>query len=238
MRFRSDPPTTLRGSIAPVVTPFGVFSLNGERCTAGSRILAERALYDRLVDELGARAANIRVGDPSDPATEIGALVHPDHHTRVLSYVQAGLDEGARLVAGGARPAGLATCGTCGPRSAASRPAASAARAGRTAWTFTLNPVSSTSRWGIPTSPGSEPEHGTDPPRHRPGRLRRTGRHRPGEGPLVLGLPARFRGHRGDRRRAVPARVRRAHTPQPDPARGPRTGRVAAGLPGAGPRRP
>jgi len=88
---------------------FGVFSLNGERCTAGSRILAERAVYDRLVNQLGARAANIRVGDPSDPATEIGALVHPDHYTRVLSYVQVGLDEGARLVAGGARPAGLAT---------------------------------------------------------------------------------------------------------------------------------
>ncbi len=86
---------------------FGVFSLNGERCTAGSRILAERAVYDRLVDQLGARAANIRVGDPSDPATEIGALVHPDHYARVLSYVQVGLDEGARLVAGGARPAGL-----------------------------------------------------------------------------------------------------------------------------------
>jgi len=86
---------------------FGVFSLNGERCTAGSRILAERAIYDRLVDQLGARAANIRVGDPTDPKTEIGALVHPDHYARVLSYVQVGLDEGARLVAGGARPAGL-----------------------------------------------------------------------------------------------------------------------------------
>jgi len=86
---------------------FGVFSLNGERCTAGSRILAERAIYDRLVNQLGARAANIRVGDPSDPATELGALVHPEHYARVLSYVQVGLDEGARLVAGGARPVGL-----------------------------------------------------------------------------------------------------------------------------------
>jgi 5-carboxymethyl-2-hydroxymuconic-semialdehyde dehydrogenase len=86
---------------------FGVFSLNGERCTAGSRILAERSMYDALVNLLAARAARIRVGDPSDPATEIGALVHPEHYARVLSYVQAGLDEGARLVAGGARPAEL-----------------------------------------------------------------------------------------------------------------------------------
>jgi 5-carboxymethyl-2-hydroxymuconic-semialdehyde dehydrogenase len=83
---------------------FGVFSLNGERCTAGSRILAERAIYHDLVTRLAARAERIRVGDPSDPATEIGALVHPEHYARVLSYVQAGLDEGARLVAGGSRP--------------------------------------------------------------------------------------------------------------------------------------
>ncbi len=87
---------------------FGVFSLNGERCTAGSRILAERTIYDALVTRLASRAERIRVGDPADPRTEIGALVHPEHYARVLSYVQAGLDEGARLVAGGARPSHLA----------------------------------------------------------------------------------------------------------------------------------
>ena len=86
---------------------FGVFSLNGERCTAGSRILAERAVYDDLVTRLASRAERIRVGDPADPRTEIGALVHPEHYARVLGYVQAGRDEGARLVAGGSRPAHL-----------------------------------------------------------------------------------------------------------------------------------
>ena len=88
---------------------FGVFSLNGERCTAGSRILAERQIYDELVTRLATRAERIRVGNPSDPKTEIGALVHPEHYARVLSYVQAGRDEGARLVAGGSRPAALRT---------------------------------------------------------------------------------------------------------------------------------
>jgi len=87
---------------------FGVFSLNGERCTAGSRILAERSVYPDLVARLAARAERIRVGEPSDPATEIGALVHPEHYARVLSYVRAGQADGARLVAGGSRPAGLA----------------------------------------------------------------------------------------------------------------------------------
>jgi len=87
---------------------FGVFSLNGERCTAGSRILAERTVYDALVTQLASRAERIRVGNPADPQTELGALVHPDHYAHVLSYVRAGQDEGARLVAGGSRPAGLA----------------------------------------------------------------------------------------------------------------------------------
>jgi 5-carboxymethyl-2-hydroxymuconic-semialdehyde dehydrogenase len=86
---------------------FGVFSLNGERCTAGSRILAERSIYDAFVDRLARRSRQIRVGPPADPATEVGALIHPSHFERVMSYVQAGLDEGARLVAGGQRPAHL-----------------------------------------------------------------------------------------------------------------------------------
>jgi 5-carboxymethyl-2-hydroxymuconic-semialdehyde dehydrogenase len=86
---------------------FGVFSLNGERCTAGSRILAEQPVYDSLVSRLAERAAHIVVGPPSDPATELGALVHPEHYERVMSYVRAGAREGARLVAGGSRPAGL-----------------------------------------------------------------------------------------------------------------------------------
>jgi 5-carboxymethyl-2-hydroxymuconic-semialdehyde dehydrogenase len=86
---------------------FGVMSLNGERCTAGSRILAERSVYDTVVARLSARAERVRVGDPSDPATEIGALVHPEHYDRVMSYVRLGAREGARLVAGGRRPAGL-----------------------------------------------------------------------------------------------------------------------------------
>jgi 5-carboxymethyl-2-hydroxymuconic-semialdehyde dehydrogenase len=86
---------------------FGVFSLNGERCTAGSRILVERSIYDEFVRRLGERAAAIRVGDPADSATELGALISTDHYQRVMSYVEAGKQEGARLVAGGDRPAHL-----------------------------------------------------------------------------------------------------------------------------------
>jgi 5-carboxymethyl-2-hydroxymuconic-semialdehyde dehydrogenase len=85
---------------------FGVFSLNGERCTAGSRILVQRGVYDEFVQRYAARAQTIVVGDPHDPNTEVGALVHPEHYERVLGYVEVGKTEG-RLVAGGSRPAHL-----------------------------------------------------------------------------------------------------------------------------------
>ncbi len=87
-------------------TLFGVFSLNGERCTAGSRILVERPIYEKFVEAYAARAKNIKVGDPHDPATEVGALVHPEHYDKVMSYVEIGKSE-ARLVAGGGRPENL-----------------------------------------------------------------------------------------------------------------------------------
>lgn len=86
---------------------YGVFSLNGERCTAGSRVLVQRPVYERFVAMMAERAARIRVGPPTDPGTEIGALIHPEHYRRVLEYVRLGSAEGARLVAGGSRPKGL-----------------------------------------------------------------------------------------------------------------------------------
>jgi 5-carboxymethyl-2-hydroxymuconic-semialdehyde dehydrogenase len=87
-------------------TVFGVFSLNGERCTAGSRILVQRSIYDDFVARYAERAKNVVVGDPSDPGTEVGALVHPEHYAKVMSYVEIGKSEG-RLVAGGGRPEGF-----------------------------------------------------------------------------------------------------------------------------------
>jgi 5-carboxymethyl-2-hydroxymuconic-semialdehyde dehydrogenase len=87
-------------------TLFGVFSLNGERCTASSRILVQRSIYDEFVRRYAARADAIKVGDPAEPFTEVGALVHPEHYARVCEYVEIGRRE-ARLAAGGDRPTGL-----------------------------------------------------------------------------------------------------------------------------------
>jgi 5-carboxymethyl-2-hydroxymuconic-semialdehyde dehydrogenase len=89
-------------------TIFGVFSLNGERCTAGSRILVQREVYDEFVQRYAAQASRVKVGYPHDPATEVGALVHPEHYDKVMSYVELGKTEG-RLVAGGGRPEGFDT---------------------------------------------------------------------------------------------------------------------------------
>ena len=85
-------------------TIFGVFSLNGERCTAGSRILVQRDIYDEFVERYAAQASRVKVGLPHDPTTEVGAIVHPEHFEKVMSYVEIGKTE-ARLVAGGGRPA-------------------------------------------------------------------------------------------------------------------------------------
>ncbi|WP_426184468.1 5-carboxymethyl-2-hydroxymuconate semialdehyde dehydrogenase [Microbacterium sp. TWP3-1-2b2] len=89
-------------------TIFGVFSLNGERCTAGSRILVEQSIYDEFVEKYAAQAKRVKVGLPNDPETEVGALVHPEHYDKVMSYVEIGKTEG-RLVAGGGRPEGFDT---------------------------------------------------------------------------------------------------------------------------------
>ncbi|MBI0297207.1 5-carboxymethyl-2-hydroxymuconate semialdehyde dehydrogenase [Streptomyces sp. PRKS01-29] len=85
---------------------FGVFSLNGERCTAGSRVLVEKSVYETFKQRLAQRAERVKVGAPDDPATEVGALVHREHYARVLDYVDIGKKE-ARLVAGGTRPPGI-----------------------------------------------------------------------------------------------------------------------------------
>ncbi|KWF01025.1 2-hydroxymuconic semialdehyde dehydrogenase [Burkholderia ubonensis] len=87
---------------------FTIFSINGERCTAGSRIFVQRSIYDRFVQEFARRANNLAVGDPADPATQLGAMITRAHWEKVTGYIRIGEQEGARLVAGGAdQPADL-----------------------------------------------------------------------------------------------------------------------------------
>lgn len=84
-----------------------IFTLNGQRCTAGSRLLVEEPMYEELVQAVAERAREIRVGDPFDEATELGPLIRREHLERVFGYLDSAQDEGARLLAGGRRPEGL-----------------------------------------------------------------------------------------------------------------------------------
>jgi len=82
-----------------------IFTLNGQRCTAGSRLIAEERVYEDLVQAVAERARNIRIGDPFDEATELGPLIRPEHHARVTEYLDSAVADGARCLAGGGRPA-------------------------------------------------------------------------------------------------------------------------------------
>jgi 5-carboxymethyl-2-hydroxymuconic-semialdehyde dehydrogenase len=81
-----------------------VFTLNGQRCTAGSRLLVADKLHDQLLSSIVDRARRVCVGDPFDERTELGPLVHPEHHQRVVGYIESAREEGATVLAGGRRP--------------------------------------------------------------------------------------------------------------------------------------
>src|ERR1700733_1687687 len=80
---------------------------NGQTCYAGTRILAPRSRYGEVVDTLAGFASSLPVGDALDPATLIGPLVSERQRDRVERYIAKGKSDGARLVTGGGRAAGL-----------------------------------------------------------------------------------------------------------------------------------
>lgn len=85
---------------------FMIFSNNGERCTAGSRILVQRSIYADFVEKFAARARRMLVGDPMDAQTIIGPMISSDHMDKVRRYIELGRTEGASMVCGGLeRPA-------------------------------------------------------------------------------------------------------------------------------------
>ncbi len=84
----------------------GVFYNKGEVCTAGSRLFLEEPLHDTFLDRLQAHATKLPQGDPFDPKTRLGPQVSQAQMERVLSYVDKGKTEGARLVCGGSRAPG------------------------------------------------------------------------------------------------------------------------------------
>lgn len=89
-------------AVAGIGTTFSFYS--GQICTAPTRVLAQRGVYDRLVHQLAVYAGRLKVGDPREASTIVGPVISAEHRDRVESYVETGRKEGAVVVAGGERP--------------------------------------------------------------------------------------------------------------------------------------
>ena len=85
-------------------SPYAVFDNCGQDCCARSRILVERSVHEQVVELFAKATQAVKVGDPSDPATEVGPLVSFKQRAKVEEYVASGQAEGASLVTGGVRP--------------------------------------------------------------------------------------------------------------------------------------
>jgi acyl-CoA reductase-like NAD-dependent aldehyde dehydrogenase len=85
---------------------FGAFGTAGQRCTATSRLILHAPIYDRFLGMLTERVRKLRIGDPLDPATDMGPVASADQEKKVLEYIEIGKGEGAHLVLGGTRLTG------------------------------------------------------------------------------------------------------------------------------------
>jgi acyl-CoA reductase-like NAD-dependent aldehyde dehydrogenase len=80
---------------------------SGQICTAPTRAVVQRGVFEQVVDGLSRYASALKVGDPTDPKTIVGPVISAAHRARVEGYVTTGRSEGAELVSGGGRPADL-----------------------------------------------------------------------------------------------------------------------------------
>jgi acyl-CoA reductase-like NAD-dependent aldehyde dehydrogenase len=87
-------------------TAQGAFGSSGQRCTATSRAIVVHEIADQFVDRLVERAKTMRLGDGSDPRTEMGPSVDENQFKTVLGYIEAGHEDGAQLLCGGSRATG------------------------------------------------------------------------------------------------------------------------------------
>ena len=92
----------LKTAITGITSVWGFHS--GQICTAPTRVLAQRGIYDQLVEGLKATAGHLTVGDPNEKATVLGPVITEVHRDRIEGYVASARDEGATIVAGGERP--------------------------------------------------------------------------------------------------------------------------------------
>ncbi|MFC5629646.1 5-carboxymethyl-2-hydroxymuconate semialdehyde dehydrogenase [Aliibacillus thermotolerans] len=77
---------------------WGIFSFNGERCTANSRLFLQEGIKDKFMEALKKRVEHVKIGDPLDDATEVGPLIHTEHYDKVTSYFNIAEEEGAEVI--------------------------------------------------------------------------------------------------------------------------------------------
>ncbi|MEV7451185.1 aldehyde dehydrogenase [Streptomyces nigra] len=99
------PDADVEATVAGVVP--AAWMNNGQACVAQTRILLPRSRYDEFAEAFAAAAGALVVGDPLDPATQVGPLVARRQQRRSLDYIRIGQEEGAKILTGGGRPQGL-----------------------------------------------------------------------------------------------------------------------------------
>ncbi|MFD1259394.1 aldehyde dehydrogenase family protein [Entomomonas asaccharolytica] len=81
----------------------GILFNQGQVCCAGSRLLVQRSIYDKFLEQLKAKFESVKVGDPLDPNTQMGCQINEKHMDKILSFVGIGTSQGARVLTGGER---------------------------------------------------------------------------------------------------------------------------------------
>lgn len=85
----------------------GILTNAGQICAASSRLIVERSIAERFVDEMRRRVANVRIGDPADPQTQLGPVVCRRQYDQIQQFIASGVHQGASLAVGGGRPESL-----------------------------------------------------------------------------------------------------------------------------------
>ncbi|MFZ7113664.1 MAG: aldehyde dehydrogenase family protein, partial [Desulfatiglandales bacterium] len=96
----ADIPLAVEGAL------FGAFGTAGQRCTATSRLILHGAIYEETMERLVSRTRDLKVGDPVDPAVDVGPVCGEDQEKKILNYIEVGKKEGAHLITGGQKMTG------------------------------------------------------------------------------------------------------------------------------------
>ncbi|MCK5554393.1 MAG: aldehyde dehydrogenase family protein [Deltaproteobacteria bacterium] len=85
---------------------FGAFGTAGQRCTATGRLIVHEEVYDEVMEKLLSRTRALKIGNPIDPAMDVGPVSSQEQEDKILKYIEIGVEEGAKLIYGGKKLSG------------------------------------------------------------------------------------------------------------------------------------